>query len=276
MNDLREYIFSDIKSKEFVGIILPECKGILSGIYRAAKAAEELGLEIMHLSSEGEQTKLGRPVMMLRGDAMQLAMAEDRIIGLLSKPSGIATAARTFTDAANGKFDIVCGSWKKVDAAVKEPYRKAIETGGCRCRMLNEPMVYIDKNYVIMLGGVDKAIQKVKRTPELAGRKIVVQVKGKIDPLGEECWMAADSEADYIYLDTGNISDIPVLLDALDYAVSRPKIVFGGNVTLETLPELFEYPIDIVGVGRAIIDAPMLDMKMDIIPPKVVHKCHKH
>lgn len=275
MNDIRNVIFSNISSERFTAKITAESDGIISGAEAAVKAAGELRLDVVVEPVEGRYVCSGNTVMLFQGTAYQIALAEDLIIGLLSKPSGIATAAKQFKESAGENFEIVCGSWKKVDSAVKIPYRKAIETGGCKCRMLDEPMVYLDKNYVIMLGGVDRALDTVHATPELGGRKSVVQVKGILRGVGEECWMAADRGADYIYLDTGKIDDLDIYVDAIQYMKRIPKLAFGGNITIDKLDKLKKYPIDLVGVGRAIIDAPMLDMKLDVIPK--AHKCHdKH
>lgn len=271
MEDIRDLIFKEHPDETFTATIFAEHEGIISGAERALGAAEELGLQVVQKPLEGGHVLQGSPVMTFIAAPKQIALAEDRLIGLLAKPSGIATAAKAFAGASNGKFDIVCGSWKKVDAAVKNPYRKAIETGGCRCRMLNEPMVYIDKNYVIMFGDIDKAINAVKNEPLLSGRKIVAQVKGILRKLGEECWMAAAAGADYIYLDTGRIEDLSIFADAAQYMKRVPKLVFGGNVTLDKINLIKNYPVDIVGVGKAIIDAPMLDMKLDVTPKQ--RKC---
>lgn len=140
--------------------------------------------------------------------------------------------------------------------------------------MLDEPMVYLDKNYVIMLGGVDHALNAVRAAPELSDRKTVVQIKGIIRSIGEECWLAAAMGADYIYLDTGKIEDLDIYVDAMQYMPRLPKLAFGGNVTLNDLEKIKNYPVDLVGVGRAIIDAPMLDMKLNVIPER--RSCHGH
>jgi len=276
MEDIRNIIFSNISSEIFTARIIAESEGILSGAVAAVSAAEELGLDVQLKPVEGKRVHPGSTVMLFRGNAQQLALAEDLLIGLLSKTSGIATASKQFKELAGDSFTVVCGSWKKIDSSVKVPYRKAIETGGCRCRMLDEPMVYLDKNYVIMLGGVDHALDAVHASSELRGRKSVVQVKGIVRTIGEECWLAAAKGADYVYLDTGNIQDLDIYVDTMQYMPRIPKLAFGGNITINDLENIKRYPVDLVGVGRSIIDAPMLDMKLNVIPVKRSCQGHKH
>lgn len=276
MQDIRDSIFREHLDEIYTGKILPHREGILSGAEQAIAAAKQIGMAVTKEPTEGELLRPGRPVMVVEGTPKQMAILEDTAIGLIAKTSGIATSANIFQQTAGNSFKIVCGSWKKVNASLKESFRKAIVTGGCKCRMLDEPMVYLDKNYVIMLGGVDAAIKAAKGDPFLANRKLVVQAKGIVDELGEECWMIASSKADYLYLDTGNVEDLNVLADAMQYAEHIPKIAFGGNVTLETIEKIKAYSIDFVGVGRAIIDAPMIDMSLDVIPKKNQHQCTCH
>ena len=45
----------------------------------------------------------------------------------------------------------------------------------------------------------------------------------------------------------------------------KVKIAFGGNIKIEDLKKFREFPFDIVDIGKAIVDAPLLDMRMDII-----------
>ena len=273
MSDIRESIFRNNKSEIFTAIIRTEQAGVISGALAAAEAARELGLKTTLLPSEGIRIKAGGTVMAFEGTPLQITAAEDILIGLMAKPSGIATAAQRFVDEADGSFEIICGAWKKLAKSVKPAYKAAIETGGCRCRLTDEPMVYLDKNYIIMIGGVDKALRTVKSCKELSGLKTVVQAKGIIDDVGVECWMAGSEGADYLYLDTGRIEDLDVLMGAMNYVPHVPKLIFGGNVSLKMINTLKKYPLCKVGVGKAIMDAPMLDMKLNVVPKK--RKC-KH
>jgi len=42
------------------------------------------------------------------------------------------------------------------------------------------------------------------------------------------------------------------------------KIAFGGNVTAQRLEEVVAAGADIIDIGRAIIDAPILDFRLDV------------
>ncbi len=273
--DIRDVIFAPISEEEMTGSIYTEANGILSGIDDAVKSAEELGLTVTMRCAEGDHVSAGQAVMTLKGTPKQMTMAEDHLIGPMAKTSGIATSAAAFVAAAEGKFRVVCGSWKKVHPQVKEAYRRAVATGGCGIRMLDKPMVYLDKNYVAMLGGIRETLDTVNSMPELEGKARVIQVKKRGD-LGLDCWTAAEYGADVLFLDTGNLEDFSELQRSMEFMARVPQIAFAGNVTMADMARLRDLPVDIVGVGKAIIDAPMLDMRFDVVAPDRPHKCDCH
>ena len=43
------------------------------------------------------------------------------------------------------------------------------------------------------------------------------------------------------------------------------KIAFGGNIQLEDLKEMKKMPVEIVNIGKSIVDAPLLNMRMDVV-----------
>ena len=94
--------------------------------------------------------------MSLPGICSWICTAEDSLISEISKYSGVATAARAFSRKVSGRAKIVCGSWKKMPGEIKNKLRQAMLTGGVSVRMCDEPMIYLDKNYVAIFGGVQK------------------------------------------------------------------------------------------------------------------------
>ncbi len=48
----------------------------------------------------------------------------------------------------------------------------------------------------------------------------------------------------------------------------KVKIAFGGNVTLDDIDVLKDLDIDVLDIGRQIIDAPLLDMRLEVVDVK--------
>jgi len=77
----------------------------------------------------------------------------------------------------------VCGGWKKIPVQIKDELREALKAGGVDIRMVPGPFLYLDKNYVRILGSLEKAL---KRTDELPGRTVVIQLRGETAPIADE------------------------------------------------------------------------------------------
>lgn len=167
MYDIRDVLFEQVSGSRVTACIFSDGDGVLSGVERAAAKAAELGLAVNFAASEGAALMAGDLVMELCGSPKAIAQAEDRLMGLMLKPSGIATAASRFVHAA-GNMRIVCGSWKKLPYEMKPLISEAVTAGGAGARICEEPMVYLDKNYVEMLGGIQASLRAADK---LEGRK---------------------------------------------------------------------------------------------------------
>ena len=152
--DIRDSIFSTIADQIFVADIRVERDGILAGVTRLKPALLELGVTVDYLAEDGGAIKAGDVVATISGSPKQLALAEEFAMGLLAKTSGIATAARRAVTLAGGELKIVAGAWKKVAPELKWSVREAVATGGAAFRISDQPFLYLDKNFVRMLGGI--------------------------------------------------------------------------------------------------------------------------
>jgi nicotinate-nucleotide pyrophosphorylase (carboxylating) len=67
-------------------------------------------------------------------------------------------------------------------------------------------------------------------------------------------------------VDTGSVEDLrEVVEEARRQGFrQRVKIAFGGSVTAQRLEEVVAAGADIIDIGRAIIDAPILDFRLDV------------
>jgi nicotinate-nucleotide pyrophosphorylase (carboxylating) len=202
-------------------------------------------------------------VATLEGSAKQMASGEEELIGWISKASGIATAAWKAKKAAGRDLKVVCGAWKKMPLPIKDLVRQAIYDGGIPYRMADKPFLYLDKNYVKVLGGVGKTLQSLKSLKE---HTLVIQLKGEGQDLLREAVLAAQGGGGIIMIDTGRKEDI-VKIDSRLRAKGlrdRVKIAFAGNIGISDLKDLKKLPVEIIDIGQAVVDAPLLDMRMDI------------
>ncbi len=262
--DVRDRIFRGIAGKVYTACIIAAEDGIIAETGTVEKEAEKLGVVLESIAEEGEHVCAGDVVARFRGTPKQIAVAEEVLIGLMAKPSGIATAAREFVEKAGERPQIVCGAWKKMPPSLKETIRRAITAGGGSFRISSTPFVYLDKNYVEMLRGIRGCLEAASG---LNGSAKVVQIKGRYADVAREACEAAGCGASVVFIDTGNREDISRVSEALSGAGLREsvRIAFAGNIRPEDITELKYMDVDILDIGRAIVDAPLLDMRLEVI-----------
>jgi nicotinate-nucleotide pyrophosphorylase (carboxylating) len=265
--DVRNEILRRVEWKRVIAAILVDEEGIVSGIASAKEEASKLGLSVLRIVPEGSEVRKGDEVIKFSGTPKQIVLAEEILIGLLAKPSGIATHAHKFVKATGGKPKVVCGAWKKMPPSLKDMIREAVIAGGASSRIEPHPFAYLDKNYVELLGGIKKSLETVAYLSTVSK---VVQVRGRYQNIVSEACEAAESGAHIVFIDSGKPDDVRRIVERLRQLGlrERVKIAFGGGVNLEAIDELKTLDIDILDIGRQIVDAPLLDMRLEIIDVK--------
>lgn len=262
-SDIRDEIFRESLKSSVTAVLISERGGVLSGLKRASASMESLDLWFSSDLSDGNSVKEDQEIARVSGNPVQIAMAEECIIGAISKSSGIATAARRAREETHPHCRVVSGGWKKMPQEIKDHIRKAALDGGIEVRILQNPFVYLDKNYVRMLGGIKRAVQAALPLE----RAVVIQVRGETDRIGNEAVEAAETGAEVIMVDTGRQEDAKDVILALKEKSlrSRVSVAFAGNIALEELGSINRLGLDVVDIGYAILDAPCLPMRFDVI-----------
>lgn len=260
--DVPEVILTRIMHKVVRAEIVSAEHGVVAGTEELEKQARALGLQVnVHVSS-GLEIKRGQAVAEITGNPVQVVRGEDVLLGVISKVSGVATAACEAVRRAGG-IKVVCGGWKKMPPKIKKELRAALKAGGVHPRILPRPFVYLDKNYIRIFGSLSKALEATRLLP---GRAVVAQLRGETSPIAEEALNAAKHGAHVLMVDTGRIGDLRTVARATRKEGFREQvqIAFAGGITLSDLDNLRHEDLDIVDIGRAILDAPLLDFRLDV------------
>lgn len=258
--DLRDTLFAPLAGRLYDVEITACAGGVLAGMRRLAERAAEIGITLEWLASEGDRIAPGACVCRARGDAWQIACAEELLVGTIAKPSGVATAAANLVARAAGRARVVCGAWKKVAQDCRPELRAAIAVGGAAVRILDQPFLYLDKNYVRMLGGIAPAVRRARLVED---RAVVVQLRGETAHIADEAELAAAAGARVVMVDTGDVADLSAVFARVGRG--RVALAFGGGVTAATLDAVIAAGAEAIDVGRAIIDAPLLDFRFDVV-----------
>ena len=89
--DLRDSIFQSIADKKVTAVLTAQDKGLIVGIPDFQSTADNLGLDVEFVIDDVTWVKPGDLIAKFSGAPKQIAKAEERLIGMLAKPSGIAT-----------------------------------------------------------------------------------------------------------------------------------------------------------------------------------------
>jgi nicotinate-nucleotide pyrophosphorylase (carboxylating) len=107
----------------------------------------------------------------------------------------------------------------------------------------------------------------LKAVSELKGYTKVVQIRGSYNDIGLEACEAARYGAELLFIDTGRSDDVNLVSNKLVQTGLRNKvnIAFGEGIKLKDIEALKAMDIDVLDIGHELIDAPLLDMRLEII-----------
>ena len=262
--DIRAYLFEPLLGASFIADLTAAESGLLSGMELALIRGAELGFQLESVASDGMRLDPGSRVLRLIGSAEEVARGEEDLLACVGKASGVATASARLLGQAAGRVRVVCGAWKKVTPELRKWLRQAIAVGGVGIRLIEEPFVYLDKNYVRMFGSIREIVERAR---QVDGRTVVVQIRGDTDVITKEAGEAFRAGAEVLMVDTGKIADLLSVVAAASSEGFREdvRIAFAGGVTGLTLDDVIAAGADIVDVGRSVIDAPLLDFRFDVL-----------
>lgn len=256
-------IFQSISDRRLKAFLRSKDSGSVAGIPFAQRAAEALGLNASWKKQSGEALAEGEEIGQFVGTPEQIVKFENLVIGLIAKPSGIASTAQRAKRLAAGKIRLVSGGWKKHPFPIKENIWEAVAAGGIAHRIVEEPFIYLDKNYVRIFGGISQTLQAVSSSSLLK----VIQLRGEFSPIAEEAQQAINLGAQILMVDTGSWQDLEDVFKVVKEKGTprQAKIAFSGGIKLEEIPTLAEKGVDILDIGAAILDAPWLELTYDVV-----------
>lgn len=261
--DIRDIIFASICDRQYTAHLLTERQGVIAGVKRLQTFLADNKILADIQIADGEQVAAGQVIVSITGTPKQIAVAEEFIVGFLAKPSGLATAVRRAVEAAGPDMNIVCGAWKKMPHEIKHIVREAVTIGGGLFRITDQPFLYLDKNFVRMLGGVEATLKSVSN---ITDKIKAIQIKGETGNIGAEALAAYNLGAGILMVDTGRQEDVAIVNQVLTEAGCRHKIklAFAKGIQIEDITTLLGHGIDVLDIGAAILDAPLLDMKLEV------------
>ncbi|MFN3347636.1 hypothetical protein [Pseudorhodoplanes sp.] len=261
--DLRDTIFAPVADRLYTADVRVTSPGVVCGVEMAGQKASDLGCEVLCCAADGDEADTETPILSMRGSAKAIAMAEDCVPGAIAKPSGIARAMRRAQELAGSRVRVVSGAAKKMPEEIKPQIRRAVHRGGGSGRISELPFLYLDKNYVRIFGSVRKTLEAVA---PMQGYVRAIQLRGLVEDIAAEARAAIALGAEILMVDSGRLEDLDMVAGLVREAGCRDRttIAFAGDIAMEDIPSVAQHDVDILDIGRAILDAPIVDIKFDV------------
>jgi nicotinate-nucleotide pyrophosphorylase (carboxylating) len=188
---------------------------------------------------DGEKLEPGDYVAKVSGKTLSLLTAERTAINFLGLLSGIASQARRFVDAADGRIRIL--DTRKTIPGYRDLAKYAVQIGGAQNHRRGlYDMVLIKDNHIDEAGSITRAVSRVRDAWE---KEFRIEVECRTF---EEVSEALACEVDIIMLD--NMDD-ELMRSCTRLGNGKVEFEASGNMTLDRIPSVATTGVDSVSVG---------------------------
>lgn len=214
--------------------------GLLDEIYATA---------VMLLKRDGDKCEAAETIAMVQAPARLLLERERVALNFLQRLSGVATAARHFSDAVAGTGCRVLDT-RKTTPGMRALEKQAAAAGGVvNHRMGLYDAILIKNNHISAAGGVRAAIERASASSTLP---IEIEVRTR-----EELREALAAGAGHLLLDNLTPAEAG---DWVREIAGRAKVELSGGITLENVRAYAETGADFVSSGAITHSARAMDI----------------
>lgn len=200
---------------------------------------------------EGQEILNGQIICMIEGDLVQVLKAERVALNFLGHLSGIATYTRKFVKKLEGTRTKILDT-RKTTPGLRELEKKAVVHGGGHNHRMNlSTAVLIKDNHIATMGGITKAVERVRQHTKLP---IEIEASNL-----KEVKEAVAAKASRILLDN---MDNELLRKAVEVIPENIETEASGNMSLERVRSVAEMGVHFISVGAVTHSAPVADVSL--------------
>jgi nicotinate-nucleotide pyrophosphorylase (carboxylating) len=239
------------------GVFLVKADCVLAGLDVAFETFRliEPSVRVEARKCDGDPCTAGEKIATVSGSARALLVGERTALNFLQRLSGIATRARRFVDAADGRITIL--DTRKTTPTLRVLEKYAVRAGGATNHRVGlYDAILIKDNHIRLAGGVGAAVERARAHRPGMPVEIEAETLAQVDD-------ALAARAETILVDNMSSGQIR---EAVARARGRAKIEISGGVTLDKIPELAATGADFVSVGALTHSAPAIDISFEIEP----------
>lgn len=266
---LQSFLAEDIRSGDITSKLLPRKKitahiisrqsGIIAGVQYAKEIFQSKNCKVTIHKKDGQTVAPNQKIITISGDTYPILSCERTALNLMSRMSGIATQANTYSKkihSANPKVKLY--STRKTAPGLRVFDKDAVVIGGGhRHRMSLDQMVMIKDNHIAASDSFLDLIRLAKQRH----KKIEVEVENL-----NHAVMAAREGVDIIMLDNMSPSQIKKTVKKLKQLNLRNKIKIeaSGGINLSNVSQYAKAGIDMISVGKLTSSVDGLDLSLEI------------
>jgi nicotinate-nucleotide pyrophosphorylase (carboxylating) len=239
------------------GVFLIKSDCVLAGLDVAFEAFRQLQPDVRAVAHkpDGERCRAGEEIAEIAGTARTLLTGERTALNFLQRLSGVATMARAFADAADGRITVL--DTRKTTPTFRALEKYAVRVGGAANHRTGlYDAILIKDNHIRIAGGVANAVHRASAYRPDLPVEVEAQTLEEVDE-------ALKAEADIILVDNFGLDDVR---EAVRRAKGRAMIEISGGVTLARIPALADTGADFISAGAITHSAPAIDISFEIEP----------
>ena len=237
------------------GELLAKSLAVVCGLEVAREVFRQVDPSIVCAFSkaDGDVCEPGDCIGVVDGPAAGLLTAERTALNFLQYLSGIATLARAYVLAADGRLSVL-------DTRKTTPGYRALAKYAARCGGVTNHRVglfdgiLIKDNHIRLAGGIGAAVDLVRAS----GATLPIEVEAQSLAQVRE---ALSARADIIMLD--NLDDA-AMTEAIAEIGGRAKVEISGGMTLARVRTIAALGADFVSVGAITHSAPAADISLEL------------
>jgi nicotinate-nucleotide pyrophosphorylase (carboxylating) len=236
---------------------------VVAGQSEVKSFLRTLGVNVSVLVEDGIEVGKGTVVTKLEGDARTILSVERTILNLQARMAGIATKTMHIIN----KIKKIAPSVKIAATRKTAPGLRYFDKisvaigGGDTHRYGLDDAILIKDNHVIIAGGIDEAIHRVRSKASFT-KKIEVEVRN-----AKEAMKAAKAKVDIIMLDNMSLKEIGRTIQLLEKYGLRNNVLIelSGQITEENVGQYARFNPDVISMGLLTHSIKAIDISLEIV-----------
>jgi nicotinate-nucleotide pyrophosphorylase (carboxylating) len=242
-------------NKNATAFIRAKSEGIVAGLEYVKHFSEIADVKFGFNFEDGEQYKNGDVILNIYGNAKDILSIERTMLNILQHASGIASNAREFISAAEGKIKILDTRKTRPGLRIFEKY--AAFCGGVTNHRLGlDDCLMLKDTHLALFNSMEKAVKNARKNIPFTA-KIEIEAETV-----ETAFKAMEAGADIVMCDNMSFDDIKKVVEHRNRHYQNVLIEASGNVTLENIKNYIETGIDALSSGAIIHQATFKDFSM--------------